>query len=203
MHEGEVILAIDGVAEGYRVRLLSVTAERVDGAIEERLPGFNEPPREVWLGLGILKQTAKFDIVVEKGTELGAVGFIPLRTSHGERESVKVDRWRHIAGSAAKQCLRCRVPAIDFPRSSAEAMASRSFDLVVIAHERASRASALSDSTIGKAQRILALVGPEGGFTSEEVVAAERAGARIVSLGPRRLRSETAAIVMLAALIHD
>ncbi len=202
LREGEEVLAIDGLATAYRVRLRKVDPARVEGEILETLPRHNEPAVEVWLALGILKQTAKFDIVVEKGTELGAAGFIPLRTGHGERESVKLDRWRKIAESAAKQCLRCRVPLIESPCAIAEAIALRTFDRVVLAHERAPRERTLQ-SAISGSSHILALVGPEGGFTPDEVAEAERAGASIVSLGARRLRSETAAIVALAALVRD
>ncbi len=199
MREGEELIAIDGAGCAYRARIELASKDRVECRVLEILPGMNEPSRQVVLGVSLLKHSAKFDIVVEKAVELGISAIIPMIASRSETTRGKTARWREIAASAAKQSLRCRIPEIAEPCSLAEAITSGSFDAVAIAHERAPLANSLSRMIKSMRQedrrRILIMIGPEGGFTEEECVDAERRGARPVSLGPRRLRAETAAIV--------
>lgn len=199
MHEGEELTAIDGAGCAYRARILHADRAEVECVVLERLPGLNEPRREVVLGMALLKHSAKFDIVVEKAVELGISAIVPLVVSRCETPRGKVARWREIAASAAKQSLRCRIPEITEPMPLEEVCAWKPFGAIAIAHEVAPREATLTGFLAGldaaQRERMLLLIGPEGGFTDDECVQAERAGASRVSLGPRRLRAETAAIL--------
>jgi len=168
-----------------------------------------EPPWRLTLAQGVGKGR-KFELVIEKATELGAAAFIPLST---DREIVPLrspgaltrhERWRRIAVAAMKQCGRSRLPRIEMPQSMQEISARfADFDLALVAWEReetttipaALRAAGIAP---GAPSRILVLVGPEGGFTSNEIAEALHAGAQTVTLGERRLRTETAGFVVAA-----
>ena len=197
MHEGEALMAINGEGTAFHSRIVSIAPRAVECVIEERFPELNEPARKIFLGLSLLKHSAKFDIVVEKAVELGVAGIIPLHAEHTERQRGKVERWREITISATKQSLRCRIPLIVEPCSVAEACASQPFGAIAIAHERTAVTESFTKflASHRESDSLLILIGPEGGFTEAECLAVEHAGGSRVSLGTRRLRSETAAIV--------
>ncbi|HZV13426.1 MAG TPA: RsmE family RNA methyltransferase [Candidatus Kapabacteria bacterium] len=194
---GDEILVIDGKGKAYRAIIANITRESVECAIKSRTEGLNEPRRQVYLGISLLKHNAKFDIVVEKGTELGVCGFVPLVTERSEKQSANTRRLREIALSATKQCLRSRVPEIFEPVNLTDAFELVKAGSTVMAHEKAPQ----SDSFVkylavhASTEKLLILIGPEGGFTDAECAAAEQNGAQLVSLGMRRLRTETAAII--------
>lgn len=139
--------------------------------------------------------------LVEKLTELGVARLVPLETERGVAEATPAARERLRRGviEACKQCGRNTLMEIAEPRSVAEALAERTHGTAaIIAHP----GGGPLDPAIaaGDARHVLALVGPEGGFTDAEVVAAERAGAVKASLGPHILRIETAAIALAVRL---
>jgi len=183
----------------YQAVITHIHRDTIECAITKHTPELNEPRRQIYLAISLLKHSAKFDILVEKGTELGVSGFIPIITERCERKSVNLQRLRGIAVSATKQSLRCRIPEIREPMRVDEAYSAVSVEATVMAHEKIS-----PDNSFAKfltenknLERILILVGPEGGFTDAERDEAERKGACIVSLGERRLRAETAAILAI------
>lgn len=194
---GDEILAIDGKGTAYRAIITDITRESVECSIKSRAEGMNEPRRQVYLGISLLKHNAKFDIVVEKGTELGVCGFVPLVTERSEKQSANTRRLREIALSATKQCLRSRVPEIFEPVKLADAFELIKAGTIVMAHEKAPQSSLFGKYLAAHAgvEKLLILIGPEGGFTDNECAAAEQKGAQLVSLGVRRLRTETAAII--------
>jgi 16S rRNA (uracil1498-N3)-methyltransferase len=150
----------------------------------------------------------KMDFIVEKATELGAWAIVPLRSARvvGERTGDhKHERWQRIAKSAAQQAGRTRVPEVaptaDWPALRATFAV---YDQVYLAWERAAAVPLREPVASGAtpAAAILIVIGPEGGFTDAEVSDAVAGGALAVSLGPRILRTETAALVVLAALLY-
>lgn len=196
---GETVLVGDGrgdVAEAVIEEVeQNVTRCRVL-AVHER---FNEPPVEVTLLQGALKNPSKMDWLVEKATELGVTCVVPLMTEHTVAHSVKTDRLRKLAETATKQCLRGRIPDIIDPLSISDAVEKYAASRLLMFHE-----SAPLDATIEALvldERPLAVfIGPEGGFSSTEVDLLQSRGADILSLGPRRLRGETAGLVALARI---
>lgn len=146
----------------------------------------------------------KMDFVVEKATELGAGAILPFRSERtiGEAGDAKLRRWRRLAAAAAAQCGRLEVPAIAPSAESFGAVlgAFGDYDAIAFAWELAERVPLRErlPRLLNGARRALIVVGPEGGFTHEEAGAAVAAGAEALWLGPRILRTETAALVLLA-----
>lgn len=150
----------------------------------------------------------KMDFIVEKATELGVSAIVPLRSARvvGERTGEhKHERWERIAKSAAAQSGRARVPSVTPIADWDELCATfGSYERVYLAWEQAA-AAPLRERFEAEARCLastLLVVGPEGGFSSAEVARAGEAGAVPVSLGARILRTETAALVLLAALLY-
>ena len=149
---------------------------------------------------------AKMDFVIEKATELGAAAILPFysrRSVVQDLGDAKLERWRRLAKTAAAQCDRREIPEVRAP-STFEALLDRcaEYDLVLMPWERAA-SDPLRASLPGwleRAHRVLVIVGPEGGFSADEAELGRAAGARLVSLGERLLRSETAGLAMLAIL---
>jgi 16S rRNA (uracil1498-N3)-methyltransferase len=150
----------------------------------------------------------KMDFVVEKATELGAFAIVPVRSARvigHDTSPAKVERWRRIAKSAAQQSGRARVPAVADVHDTASLLATFArFDRVYVAWELADPAPLrdVFDAELPGASSVMVVIGPEGGFSADEVAAAIGAGARAISLGRRILRTETAALVVLSAILY-
>jgi 16S rRNA (uracil1498-N3)-methyltransferase len=182
----------------------------VRGRVEAPSP---ESPLELTLAVALLKGE-KFDLVVQKATELGVTLIVPVSTKRSdvrlrdEREesgrAKRVERWRRLALEAAKQSGRARVPAVAEPRAfetfAGEAPSADSPRVLF-----AERGGAGLDALAAAPQRptsVTALVGPEGGWDDEELELARARGWTIVTLGGRTLRAETAALTVCALLQH-
>lgn len=160
------------------------------------------------LAVALLKGE-KFDLVVQKSTELGVSRIVPVMTARADirlRDASdaerRVTRWRRLAIEACKQSGRAIVPLIESPISFSSLIDTEtSEDGSVMFTERLGRGlGELVKPT--EPQSLIALVGPEGGWDDDEIAAAGTAGWEIVTLGGRTLRAETAAIVVTALLQH-
>ncbi|MDX9760294.1 MAG: RsmE family RNA methyltransferase [Bacteroidota bacterium] len=196
---GDTVLVGDGrgdVAEAVIEEVeQNVTRCRVLAVHEQ----FNEPPLEVTLLQGVLKNPSKMDWLVEKSTELGVTSIVPLMTEHTVAHSVKTDRLRKLAETATKQCLRGRIPDISDPLSLPDAIKNYAVSRLLMFHESAPVNATIEALELD--ERPLAIfIGPEGGFSETEVELLHSRGADILSLGPRRLRGETAGLAALARL---
>jgi len=145
------------------------------------------------------------DWLVEKITELGATGLWPLVTERSDvtaRGEAKRDKWRRHADEAAKQCGRAWLPRIADPTPLADAvarLAAARFDAILLA-DPSPEAARVADAVPSGASRLIGFIGPEGGFTSEEIATLRAVGARSVRLGEHILRIETAALALAAAV---
>ena len=161
----------------------------------------------ITLALALIKAD-RFAWVVQKATELGVARIIPMETQRAVvraptgRAGVKQGRWQRIAAEAAKQCGRATVPQVDPPSRFAAVIAGLPPQPCALIPTLAVPAPLLRDAAdaVRRADAVTVLIGPEGDFTPEEVAAAQQASVRAVSLGPLTLRSETAAIAVLAIL---
>jgi 16S rRNA (uracil1498-N3)-methyltransferase len=150
----------------------------------------------------------KMDLVVEKATELGAHAIVPVRSARvigHDTSPAKVERWRRIAKSAAQQSGRARVPNVaDVHEWNALLATFENYDRVFVPWELAepSPLRAVFERDLADARHVLVVIGPEGGFSADEVGEARAAGATVISLGRRILRTETAALVVLAAILY-
>ena len=170
-----------------------------------------ELPAGIWLFQGLPKSD-KMELIIQKAVELGAAGIIPVATKNAvvkldaKKEESRLRRWQAIAESAAKQSKRSLVPEIGRVLSFKEAVARMdrdSFDLRLLPYEneRGMEATREAFARAGEAKRIAVFIGPEGGFDENEVNLARSADILPVSLGKRILRTETAGLAVLAALM--
>jgi 16S rRNA (uracil1498-N3)-methyltransferase len=205
---GDVITAVDGRDNEYTVVLERIGATSAEGRIVQHRRRRREPIAEVTLAQALPKG-AKLGGIIQKATELGAVSIWPLMTEHtvvspGRGAGAgKLGRWQRIAIGAMKQSLRTRLPEIRPPMDYSEMLEQVSgFDLALMA-ALSKDALPLGRILNGAAsrRRIVILVGPEGGFSEHEMERARSAGIRQITLGPRRLRAETAAVVFLGLVM--
>ena len=158
---------------------------------------YGELDIDVCIGMSILENRDRMEFALEKCVELGAKEFIPLITKNCERRNINIDRLRAKSLAAIKQCQRSKLITI-YPSMDIGELQDRfqDFDRIFIADIDGER---YDKSFISG--RNLILVGPEGGFTKEEINFIEKnPKTKLISLGKRRLRSETAAVVMMTLL---
>ena len=172
------------------------------------LPAARELPFPLTLVQALLKGDA-MDAVVRDATMLGVTSIQPMSTGRGEVPAASMakggrrGRWQRIAVSSAKQCGRAVVPDVREPIALSEALTRAQPGLLVFLTEPSSRAGAgrLGDLTPPRDEAAV-FVGPEGGWTEEEIAAAAAAGAHLVTLGERTLRADAAALVALPVLLY-
>jgi 16S rRNA (uracil1498-N3)-methyltransferase len=190
---GAELLLFDGETGEWLARIAEAAKKRMSLSIERKT---REPEiiPDLWLAFAPVKR-AQTDWLVEKATELGAARLVPVMTQRTVAERVRLDRLESIAIEAAEQCGRTRVPQILAPmplrRLVEELDPARHF---YFADENGGEplTSAYEEGPA------VILVGPEGGFTEEERAFVRASGASAISLGPRILRAETAALAAIA-----
>jgi len=206
---GDRFIALDGLGREYRARILIAGRGELEAEIEEERLRRTEPRLRLTLGQALPKGE-KMEEVIRKGTELGMAAFWPLVTERGvavpppDRREGRLARWRRIATEAAQQSGRAVVPFVAPIRTWAEILTEfPRFDLVLLPWE-GEGAVGLKEVLRGKESplEVLALIGPEGGFSPPEVARAVAAGAKVLSLGPRILRTETAGLVLGTAVFY-
>jgi 16S rRNA (uracil1498-N3)-methyltransferase len=213
LRAGEEVSVFDG--EGREFACVVLEAGGRSGAASLEVRGPAEPPSpesplELTLAVALLKGE-KFDLVVQKATELGATRIAPVATARADvrprdaRDTERrVARWRRLALEAAKQSGRARVPFVEEPEEF-ERLARRAplEDAPrLLFSERGGEGLASFVQTTARPASMLALVGPEGGWDDEELALAREQGWTLVTLGGRVLRAETAAITVCALLQH-
>jgi 16S rRNA (uracil1498-N3)-methyltransferase len=202
---GERVHVVDSSGSAFAASL-DVVGTSVRASLDERIErGSREATLRVTIAQGIPKGQ-KMDLIVEKATELGAAAIVPLRSERvvGERTGdAKRERWERLAKTAAQQCGRTSVPVVE-PIAEWDALLARfgDFDRVYLPWELADARPLREVFDADASANVLVLIGPEGGFSAGEVARAEAAGAHIISLGTRILRTETVALVVLAALLY-
>ena len=143
----------------------------------------------------------KFELVVQKATELGATKIIPVITAFSQPFNLRAERLRKIAIEAAEQSERSLIPAIEEKMDFREALQKAGSGFIAWEGEKQnSFENLLKDDKISKKSEVNLFIGPEGGFTREEVKLAKELGFKTFSLGPRTLRAETAAIAAISLL---
>lgn len=195
---GDAVWAIDGSGTAFEVQIEDIGPRHCEGVIKGEHPRFNEPPFEMILVQGLIQQT-KLDWLVEKATELG-VREIRLVAGGPKVGPGRFGRWQRIARSASKQCRRGRIPVIHQPAPLEEILAALPH---ASARLLADPAGSPHVSCEGITSPIVLAVGPEKGFDANDKHRLIDSGFQFVSLGIRRLRSETAAIALLALMTQQ
>ena len=216
MKAGDRATVFNGLGAEATVEFASVEKGKI---ALRKISASKSAPLACKLTLGqAIPKGKNMDLIVEKATELGASGIVPLLS---ERTVVKADadeamgkreKWQRVAIEAAKQCGQNWVPAVATPQTPKEFFQSgEKFDLMLIASlqpDSRKLKEVLAEMGGGggspkKFARVLILVGPEGDFTPAEINLAKNAGCRPITLGPIILRTETAAIYCLSVLSHE
>jgi 16S rRNA (uracil1498-N3)-methyltransferase len=191
LREGEEVELFDGKGNAARGVVASLGRDEltvdVAAMIEPR-----ESPLAITLAMSIIALD-KFELVLQKATELGVHAIVPIVTERveirPERYRGKQERWEKIIFEAVKQCGRARTPKLEEVTPFAEAIARDGARILFDADEPP------TPPATHHPRPTTLFIGPEGGFTQDEVALAARHGAHIRRMGPRRLRAETAAIV--------
>jgi len=222
---GEPFLAVAGAAGGgtepgaaggagpvaYRCVLAGAEGGRAVGRVLAAEPAGGEPPVALTLYQGLTRGD-KLDFIVQKATEVGTVAVVPVRCRRSvvqldaQRAAERCERWQRIAREAAQQCRRGAVPPVGPVLDWAQAArAARTYDAALVLWEEATGGLGLRAALAAHpaARRIAVYIGPEGGLTPDEVAAATGAGAVTTHLGPRILRTETAGLAALAAILYE
>ncbi|HSQ20705.1 MAG TPA: 16S rRNA (uracil(1498)-N(3))-methyltransferase [Blastocatellia bacterium] len=217
MTPGNEAFVFDGCGHEYRCNFRKVEHNHARLEITEALSDIVESPLHLTLAQGLAKGE-KFDFIVQKATELGVSTIAPLITRYSDvrfdeqQKKKRVERWRRISLEAMKQCGRRKLVDIALPRSLREFIAANaspdrspfpaSHDQRVLLLFTERDGESVTDA-LGERQEsgsVIALIGPEGGWSEDEMEALNDYGCTAVTLGPRVLRTETAAVVAIALI---
>jgi 16S rRNA (uracil1498-N3)-methyltransferase len=206
---GDTVVLFDGEGRDYLACIETVTQKAVTLTVLERFPSISDCSAEITIGQALLKGR-KMDRLVRQMTELGMVALIPVIARRSvpkpkkDRWLTKKNRWESIARESLKQCGRSQSLCLEPPASLEEVLdRSDMYDLrIIFHHDRTLTNAEVKLSRREPLSRVLALVGPEGGFAPDEVQLAMRCGFVCVSLGPRILKADTAVVAVCAILQH-
>ena len=196
--EGDNITVVDGCGGWYEGTVRDIRKNTVAIKINDS-KNIKSPSPKLSLGLSIIKKRDRLEFAVEKAVELGVSDIILFRSEHTVKQNVRMDRLESTAISAMKQSLQAWLPAIKIVDGLDQVLA-QSEAKILVAHEKVEDSSG-KISDYKKEERLLLLVGPEGGFSEEEISKISEAGGDQVSLGDNRLRAETAVVVFLSQFI--
>lgn len=209
--EGQEVIVVDAENQVARMAMSAFREGAVTLTLQERLAADTESPIALVLAQCLLKAD-KMDLVVQKAVELGAVGVIPVRSQNcvvrydAKKAAARRGRWQKIADEAAKQCGRTALLSVaavtdlnDFLQQNAAAAETE----LIFFYENEQDQTVKSYLSQVQAKRIVLLVGPEGGFSLDEAAAVAAASGHSVTLGPRILRAETAALTALAVVQYE
>ena len=221
---GDALVLFDGAGGEYAARITEIERNRLAVCVGAHHPVERESPLNVVLLQGI-SSGERMDFTVQKAVELGVSAIVPLICDKSvvrlsaERATARLAHWRRVVIAACEQCGRNRLPDVSDPVSVAH-YCSRSLHGLASASSASSAASTASDTQAGTLRLLLSpeasislrdaaqscgggvalAVGPESGFSNDEEAMLERAGFRPARIGPRILRTETAALAALSAL---
>ena len=207
---GDEVFVFDGEGREYRCNIADIAPRSMTmTVVEETQAAKPESPLDLNLAVALLKGE-KFDLVVQKATELGVAKLVPLITTRADvriREpqdaTRKVERWQRIALEAAKQCGRARLMHVSAPTNLDEFFRSISdVELKMMFTERDGGAVDVANVTKPNPKSVVAMVGSEGGWTDDEIRQAREHCWQLVTLGGRTLRAETAAVAAATLLQH-
>jgi 16S rRNA (uracil1498-N3)-methyltransferase len=212
LQSGDEIFVFDGAGREFQCSVQTISRTQAEVSVTAEVgPARPESSLDLTLAIALLKGE-KFDLVIQKATELGVKRIVPLDTERGdvrlrdvESAKKRLTRWRRIALEAAKQTGRAYVPEIDAPLAFNLLLrsAGEKHRIVLMFSEREGKS--LSEATNGldpRASAVIAVVGPEGGWTDNEIEFAREGAWKIVTLGGRTLRAETAGITVVVLLQH-
>ena len=210
---GTTVILFDGSGSYYEAVLTRISPGRSEAKIVSIMPYIEDAcalQPALHLGIGLLKGK-KMDLVIQKITELNVAGLLPFVSRYcvaKEQTETRLSRWQKIALEACKQCNRPKPPEISPIRDLEEIISDppkTAYDLKLILWENNEGQKSLRDIFIPlqKISSVMVLIGPEGGFTADEIKFAVDNGYEPVTMGSRILRAETAVIAAVSIIQHE
>ncbi|BDG46464.1 MULTISPECIES: 16S rRNA (uracil(1498)-N(3))-methyltransferase [Parageobacillus] len=214
MDKGSEVICVLSCNKTALCRIEQITNEHVIVRVVKWIDEQTELPVQIYIAHGLPKGD-KLELVIQKGTELGASSFIPFVAARSivkwdaKKANKKLERWKKIAKEAAEQSHRGKIPDVHAPMTIYELVEfAKIADYRLFAYEEEAKQGNHQMLTsvfrkMKRGQSLLAVFGPEGGFSSEEVELLKQHGFFSCSLGPRILRTETAPLYLLAAASYQ
>ena len=204
LKEGAPLIVFNGEGGEYTATIISASKKSVVIQTDNFNPTDNESPLRTHLAIGISKGE-RFDLVLQKATELGVSAITPLITErtevrlNQERQDKKQQHWQNIIINACEQSYRNRLPKLNTPIEFSTLLTKEASERKLILHPpKESNAQQLVLDKSNKPKSVCLLVGPEGGFSDHEVSLATKHHFTALTLGPRVLRTETAPLAALS-----
>ena len=199
---GDEVSVFDGEGKEFRCSIEVIGKKSSElSVIEEIEPASPESPLEITVAATVLNGE-KYDLIIQKTVELGVTRLVPMTTIRCDvkvKDAMKrMDRWRRIAMEATKQTGRAKLMSIGEPSAFVDVLANAKGENVVLFSER----DGIDFSPVAVDKKITALYGPKGGWDDSELELAAKRNVKIVTLGGRILRAETASIAITAILQH-
>jgi 16S rRNA (uracil1498-N3)-methyltransferase len=209
LRAGDECFVFDGKGKEFRCSVAVQSRDVTQLDILEKVdPPSSESPLSITLAVALLKGE-KFDLVVQKATELGVTEIVPVATGHADIQlrdkgdaAKRLMRWQRIALEAAKQSGRAVVPVVAEPKDIGVLIETAKPSFRIMFSEKSGKQLNAISSAASADDSVLVLVGPEGGWADEEVALALESNWQVVTLGGRTLRAETAAIVAVTLIQH-
>ena len=201
---GEKLLLIDENQIQYETKISEINSKEVICEIEKSYLSKRDLEFDLFLAQSPLRSDAQLT-VMEKATELGVRGVYPVFTDNCALRVNKQDKWQKVMFEASKQCERAKIPTC-FAPTTFEELLQKDFDKIIVLAERSTEKSLkqyLSENPIKKGEKILAIIGPEGGFSQKEFDYFRSKNLPLISLGDLILKAETAAIVTLGDIVYE
>jgi 16S rRNA (uracil1498-N3)-methyltransferase len=190
------ICLLDGTGTGFHALINSVVHDRVSGVIREKKHGLGENRISIILAPAMIKRD-RFEILLEKATELGVNEIHPLVLDRCVKKTINTNRCQKIVTASAKQCRRSRFPVVKDPKDLETWINTINGPCIA---GSLNGEKTISQLNLGVGQPIHIIIGPEGDFSDQEIKKMKKAGVQFYSLGERRLRAETAALATLSVL---
>ena len=207
---GDCCTIVDTNGLVAEMEIISFTADTVTLQLIKRVEADTESPLSLTLAM-CLPKADKMDFIVQKATELGVTEIQPLKSANcvvkydAKKSAARQEKWQRVADEAVKQCGRTAIPRINPIINLSDWLENIKNDkslIAIMCYEAEDKLTIGKFLSACQGKRYAVLIGPEGGFSLAEVEAAEKAGVACVTLGPRILKAETAAVATLTVLQH-
>ena len=201
---GEKLLLIDENQIQYETKISEINSKEVVCEIEKSYLSKRDLEFDLYLAQSPLRSDAQLTIM-EKATELGVRGVYPVFTDNCALKVNKQEKWQKVMFEASKQCERAKIPTC-FAPTTFEEILQKDFDKIIVLAERSTEKSLkqyLSENPTKKGEKILAIIGPEGGFSQKEFDYFRSKNLPLISLGDLILKAETAVIVTLGDIVYE
>ena len=201
---GEKLLLIDENQIQYETKISEINSKEIICEIEKSYLSKRDLEFDLFLAQSPLRSDAQLT-VMEKATELGVRGVYPVFTDNCALRVNKQEKWQKVMFEASKQCERAKIPTC-FAPTTFEELLQQNFDKIIVLAERSTEKSLkqyLCENPTKKGERILAIIGPEGGFSQKEFDFFKSKNLPLISLGDLILKAETAVIVTLGDIVYE